>query len=1304
MNTFFLQQKYRLQKVITAVLILAMIFSLAPAGGLTVQAAPAEVTGTDYIDLQSTSTDKELYVGTDWGGSQAAYGTAANAAQEVITVSNFGTGGSNEWALQYMVKNLGLTAGTQYQVSFNITSTVDKNIFVKLDDTGLIAETVTLTADTQYQYAKTTEAGTPGNNIFYIAFGRTGSEAADLSGTVTIENLVIQPVSSGGGTTDTSVGPEYDFSDTTGDTADPGKTKAGYDLIWSDEFDGNYGTDQTDTATGLDLSKWAYQLGDGTTEAGNPGWGNRELESYTANSANIGVNEDLNNDSQNDGLLRITAKSEASGYVYGTENSKNYTSARIRTTKDTEALFTTTYGYVEARIALPATKGAWPAFWMLPETTDIYGGWPVSGEIDAMETCGAFTEGKHNTACGTLHWGKPDHVYKGSGYVTLGADYTKFHTYAVDWQPGKITWYYDGTAVNTISDWEGSFAGATDSLSFDAPFDQPFYMILNLAVDSGQFGGTVNAATFQGSMNMYVDYVRVFQKTAGYTAQVVRTGSGDRKSDWQSYAGINQTADMTDTNLVNDVADGNVNALEKAGTADPAKWYLSYQSDAKDAAASTVTGSDGKYWEKVTVTTPGSQDYSVQLIGHYNAEAGYLYQISFDAYADGALIGKSVNCDSKEWKGWSTYGLKAFELQSASTHYSFLVDQTDTFDNCRIEFNLGAKGSGNVYIGNVRAEIVDPALINQEKEKEAQADGNLIYNGTFDEGTGHFGYWSAGAQTTVSIPRYTTEKAADTDIQVVDVASVSNYEQVPGGIKYYERRAQISAPAGSRPQIWQPDLNMPADQYTFNFDLYACADTSVEAAIYKVDVNGTEEKLGAKVSSGTAVYSAADGVKNYTWNFELTEPVANAALVLTFGDGSSVQADNVTLKEASLVPKVDQTPVDAGTTWSGDSGSGETLSVASTDGIFSLNGISSGTAWYAPQIVSSDFALTVDKQYQLSFRYKMGGTSNNSFAYIVQENGGSWTVFGDGPTTLHYDSANADTNGFCSYTKTFTAGVSLPNVRIVFGFGGSAADGDLNFLYRDVALTLIDTAGTGGTGTTLMTNNSDDTSTGSETSTQVSVSKTDTDGNLLGGAVLRITDTDGKTVVTDWTSSAKEARLISGVLVAGKTYVLVEITAPNGYELAAPVTFTVNAVVAGSTATDLENAIQKVMMTDEKSETSSTTSSTTSSATSSATTSTTSSAMSSITSSTGSSKTTSTITTSPKTANAANPTSAKTVNAANSTSTGGGTTGQHTNGPKTGDSSDSSLWLMIMSFAVGTVLFAAVLRKRKKTNQKKSSN
>lgn len=52
---------------------------------------------------------------------------------------------------------------------------------------------------------------------------------------------------------------------------------------------------------------------------------------------------------------------------------------------------------------------------MLPQSTEIYGSWPVSGEIDIMETCGKFTDKGNNVACGTLHWGVPDCVYKGSG-------------------------------------------------------------------------------------------------------------------------------------------------------------------------------------------------------------------------------------------------------------------------------------------------------------------------------------------------------------------------------------------------------------------------------------------------------------------------------------------------------------------------------------------------------------------------------------------------------------------------------------------------------------------------------------------------------------------------------------------------------------------------------------------------------------------------------------------------------------------------------------------------------------------------
>ena len=301
-------------------------------------------------------------------------------------------------------------------------------------------------------------------------------------------------------------GAEYDWANKNSefDYADPGRNKDGYQLIWSDEFDGNYGTDTVD-ANGLNLNNWAYQLGDGTTDCGNYGWGNNELQCYTDKATNVGVNEDLDGDGQGEGVLRISAVNEP-GYKYANESAKNYTSARLRTTKPNGELFNTTYGYVEARISLPQTPGAWPAFWMLPQSTDIYGGWPVSGEIDILETTGTQT----NQACSTLHWGVPNHVYKGSGYTALDSEISYFHTYAVDWEPGKMTFYYDGKEIYSSSNWSSAIPGASDSLGFDAPFDMPFYMILNLAVDSGQFGGSSNKAAFKDDINMYVDYVRVF--------------------------------------------------------------------------------------------------------------------------------------------------------------------------------------------------------------------------------------------------------------------------------------------------------------------------------------------------------------------------------------------------------------------------------------------------------------------------------------------------------------------------------------------------------------------------------------------------------------------------------------------------------------------------------------------------------------------------------------------------------------------------------------------------------------------------
>ena len=678
-------------------------------------------------------------------------------------------------------------------------------------------------------------------------------------------------------------GKEYDplNPDTSGEVSDPGKNKSGYKLIWSDEFDGNYGSDNVDKDTGLNLDKWSYQQGNGTVEAGLAGWGNSERQSYTNRSKNIAVNE---NDK---GLLRITASYEKDGYAYGKESKSYYTSARIVTkgTQETGPLFTTTYGYVEARMALPETIGAWPAFWMLPQSADVYGAWPVSGEIDIMETCGY----REDEACATLHWGSPDHVYLGSGYQSLGSGMSYFHTYAVDWEPGKITFYYDGKAIYTQTNWESKIPGASSSLSFDAPFDQPYYILLNMAVDSGTFGGADNKATFQDDINMYVDYVRVYQKEGGYDTTNVRRTMQNSKNDWASQTG-NQIASISADNVVA-AENGDVNALETKGSVDADKWYLAY-TEGGAATVEPVT-KDGSEWAKVDVTNAGIQNYSVQLIGHYNAKKGYLYKVSFDAYAQGDLVGQTASCDSKEWKGWGTYGITSFVLEDTPTSYSFLIDQQTDFDNCRIEMNLGKIGTGTAYVGNMKVEIVDPATLGDDPARDSKplASGEYLYNGTFDQGNNNIGYWKAAEGTNFSVPAYTTESSGSDDIGVEDVAA--------GVKKYFGRRAQISSENGES-TIYQSGFVLPEGEYTLTFDMYSEAAATVKAAIASVDTKEDgSETLGVKLlESKETKYAQTGTMKKLAWTFKTLRGLKNAAVVLSFGEGASVQIDNV-----SLMPK-----------------------------------------------------------------------------------------------------------------------------------------------------------------------------------------------------------------------------------------------------------------------------------------------------------------------------------------------------------------------------------------------------------------
>jgi beta-glucanase (GH16 family) len=275
----------------------------------------------------------------------------------------------------------------------------------------------------------------------------------------------------------------------------------GWKLVWSDEFDGKE----------IDKTKWDYDLGNGffnyTANTWISGWGNDELQYYTREPENAFVK---------DGMLHIRAIKES-------HNGFGYTSARLKSRKrDGSPLFNKKYGRFEFRAKLPTGQGVWPALWMLPQD-DKYGTWASSGEIDIVEAKGQ----QPNKVLGTLHYGSrwPNNAHSGADYeFPASGTIADFHVYALEWEPGEIRWSVDGKIYQTQSFWWSSSKldgekGAKPSKEADlnawpAPFDQPFYLVMNIAV-GGRFLGNPNKTT-PFPAEMLVDYVRVYDKVGGY--------------------------------------------------------------------------------------------------------------------------------------------------------------------------------------------------------------------------------------------------------------------------------------------------------------------------------------------------------------------------------------------------------------------------------------------------------------------------------------------------------------------------------------------------------------------------------------------------------------------------------------------------------------------------------------------------------------------------------------------------------------------------------------------------------------------
>jgi beta-glucanase (GH16 family) len=253
----------------------------------------------------------------------------------------------------------------------------------------------------------------------------------------------------------------------------------GSTLVWSDEFDG----------PNIDMSKWIYDIG-----TGGWGWGNGELEYYTARPDNAYIE---------DGKLVIQAKRE-------NYSGSSFTSARLKT----KGRMAFQYGTIEARIKIPnLANGLWPAFWLLGNNVGSQP-WPKCGEVDILEM--GMAEGiaagtqnkKHSAGAFWDYMGTTANYYlQVDAAVNLNNDY---HLFKLSWTPTMMTAYLDGTEF-----WAMDISTIIENSLEE--FHRPFYVIMNMAVGGENFVHIIDPGAITAPLpaKLYVDWVRLYDD--GYT-------------------------------------------------------------------------------------------------------------------------------------------------------------------------------------------------------------------------------------------------------------------------------------------------------------------------------------------------------------------------------------------------------------------------------------------------------------------------------------------------------------------------------------------------------------------------------------------------------------------------------------------------------------------------------------------------------------------------------------------------------------------------------------------------------------------
>src|SRR5699024_255316 len=245
-----------------------------------------------------------------------------------------------------------------------------------------------------------------------------------------------------------------------------------YGFVWGDEFEGDQ----------LNRDDWNVELHE-------PGWVNEEWQEYIDDEKVLQVN---------DGKLVIQPVKES------VDGQDLYYSGRVNTQNKQNFK----YGFFEAKVRVPKGQGYLPAFWLMSADENVYGQWPRCGEIDIMEVHGSDTTKSY----GTIHYGNPHRESQGEMQLTKGDFNEEYHIFALEWLPGKINWFVDGQLIHSESEWYSKTEGQGE-ITYPAPFDSEFYVILNLAVGGSWVGYPDDSTEFEGQ-SFDLDYVRVYQKEA----------------------------------------------------------------------------------------------------------------------------------------------------------------------------------------------------------------------------------------------------------------------------------------------------------------------------------------------------------------------------------------------------------------------------------------------------------------------------------------------------------------------------------------------------------------------------------------------------------------------------------------------------------------------------------------------------------------------------------------------------------------------------------------------------------------------